>query len=154
LHPVQGEREPSPSTPPRFPSTAQPASSPTPAEPAPAGISTSRRGGGGGGGSITLLFGNTLSMQGGSAITTTSLLADGGNISITSTGSTLSLFDSQITTSVQSGVGQGGNIALGSGLHPLDFLIMSDGQIRADAFGGPGGNIRIFADTFLTSGSI
>jgi len=105
-------------------------------------------------GSINLVFGNTLSMQGGSAITTTSLLADGGNISITSTGSTLTLFDSQVTTSVQSGVGQGGNIALGSGLHPLDFLIMSDGQIRADAFGGPGGNIRIFADTFLTSGSI
>jgi filamentous hemagglutinin family protein len=105
-------------------------------------------------GSINVVFGNTLSLEGGSAITTTSLLADGGNISVTSTGSTLSLFDSQITTSVQSGVGQGGNITLGSDLHALDFLIMSDGQIRADAFGGPGGNIRVFADTFLSSGSI
>lgn len=105
-------------------------------------------------GSINVVFGNTLSLEGGSAITTTSLLADGGNISVTSAGSTLSLFDSQITTSVQSGVGQGGNITLGSDLHALDFLIMSDGQIRADAFGGPGGNIRVFADTFLSSGSI
>jgi large exoprotein involved in heme utilization and adhesion len=105
-------------------------------------------------GSINLVFGSTLSLEGGSAITTTSLLADGGNISITSTGSTLTLFDSQITTSVQSGLGQGGNITLGSELHPLGFLILSDGQIRADAFGGPGGNIRAFADTFLTSGSI
>jgi filamentous hemagglutinin family protein len=105
-------------------------------------------------GSVNVVFGNTLSLGGGSAITTTSLLADGGNISVTSTGSTLSLFDSQITTSVQSGVGQGGNITLGSDLHALDFLIMSDGQIRADAFGGPGGNIRVFADTFLSSGSI
>jgi filamentous hemagglutinin family protein len=105
-------------------------------------------------GSINLVFGNTLSLAGGSAITTSSLLADGGNISITSTGSTLSLFDSQIITSVQSGVGQGGNITLGSDLHPLGFLILSDGQIRADAFGGPGGNIRVFADTFLSSGSI
>jgi large exoprotein involved in heme utilization and adhesion len=105
-------------------------------------------------GSINVVFGNTFSLEGGSAITTTSLLADGGNISVTSTGSTLSLFDSQITTSVQSGVGQGGNITLGSDLHALDFLIMSGGQIRADAFGGPGGNIRVFADTFLSSGSI
>ena len=105
-------------------------------------------------GSINLVFGSTLSMQGGSAITTTSLLADGGNISVTSTGSTFSLFDSQVTTSVQSGLGQGGNITIGSDLHPLSFLVLSDGQIRADAFGGPGGNIRLFADTFLSSGSI
>jgi large exoprotein involved in heme utilization and adhesion len=105
-------------------------------------------------GSINIVFGNELSMNGGSAITTSSLLADGGNISITSTGSTLILFDSQIITSVQSGVGQGGNITLGSALHPLSFLIMSDSQIRADAFGGPGGNIQIFADTFLSSGAV
>jgi filamentous hemagglutinin family protein len=105
-------------------------------------------------GSINVVFGNTFSLTGGSAVTTSSLLADGGNISITSTGSTLSLFDSQIITSVQSGLGQGGNISLGSDLHPLGFLILSDGQIRADAFGGPGGNIRVFADTFLSSGGI
>jgi len=105
-------------------------------------------------GSINLVFGSKLFMDGSSAITTTSLLADGGNISITSTGSTLRLFDSEITTSVQSGLGQGGNITLGSEAHPLTFLVASDGQIRADAFGGPGGNIQIFADTFLTSSSI
>jgi len=105
-------------------------------------------------GSINLVFGSNLFIDSSSAITTTSLLADGGNISITSTGSTLRLFGSEITTSVQSGLGQGGNITVGSDTHPLTFLVMSDGQIRADAFGGPGGNIRIFADTFLTSGSI
>jgi len=104
-------------------------------------------------GSVNIVTDN-LTMKGDSSITTQSLLADGGNISITTTGSQLYLLDSQITTSVQSGVGSGGNITLGSGAHPVEFIILNGSQIRADAFGGPGGNITIFADTFLTSDSI
>jgi filamentous hemagglutinin family protein len=104
-------------------------------------------------GNINLTFGESFRLQN-SSIATNSTVADGGSINITSTGSLLNLLDSQITTSVQSGVGGGGNITIGSGAHPIGFVILNGGQIRADAFGGPGGNISIFADTFLTSESI
>jgi filamentous hemagglutinin family protein len=85
-----------------------------------------------------------------SLITTQSLLADGGNITITPTGSVLYMLDSQILTSVQSGVGGGGNITLGSQQHPFDFIVLSDSGIHADAFGGPGGNVRILAGNLLS----
>lgn len=103
-------------------------------------------------GNVTIVT-NDLTMNNGS-ITTESLLADGGNISITTTGSRLYLLDSQITTSVQSGAGQGGNITLGSQAHPVEFVILNGSEIRADAFGGPGGNINILADVYLTSDSV
>jgi filamentous hemagglutinin family protein len=86
-----------------------------------------------------------LTMQNGS-VTTESTLADGGNISITTTGSLVHLTDSQITTSVQSGVGSGGNIIIDS-----DHIILDNSQILANAFGGPGGNIDITADVFLVN---
>jgi hypothetical protein len=104
-------------------------------------------------GNVNITFGETLSMDGGS-ITTASLRADGGNIAITSTGSLLHLSQSQITTSVDSDVGAGGNIALGSHAHPLSFVVLFDSAVQANAFGGPGGNIGIFADVYLTSGSV
>jgi len=84
-------------------------------------------------------------MQNGS-ITTESSLADGGNISITTTGSLVRLTDSQITTSVESGVGTGGNIIVNS-----DHIVLDDSQILANAFGGPGGNINLTADVFLVN---
>jgi len=49
---------------------------------------------------------------------------------------------------VQSGIGGGGNITLGTAAHPIEFLILNGSEIRADAFGGPGGNINIFAGPF------
>ncbi len=104
-------------------------------------------------GSVNIVT-NDLTMKGSGSITTESELADGGNISVTTTGSRLYLLDSQITTSVQSGVGGGGNITLGSQAHPVEFIVLNGSQIRADAFGGPGGNINIFADVFLTSDSV
>jgi len=106
-------------------------------------------------GNINITFGDSLRLAN-SSITTSSNAADGGNIAITSTGSgsLVYLLDSQITTSVQSGVGSGGNITIGSGAHPVDAIVLNGSQIRADAFGGPGGKIGIFADTFLTSDSL
>ena len=104
-------------------------------------------------GNVNIVFGDTLKMVNGS-ITTGADLADGGNISITATGSMLQMENSQITTSVESGVGGGGNITIGSTDHPFDFVLLKDSQIRADAFGGPGGNINIIADVYLTSGSL
>ena len=85
------------------------------------------------------------------SISTDSVQADGGNITITSTGSLLHMIDSQITTSVRSGVGGGGNITLGSSGHPLDFIVLDNSGIHADAFGGPGGNVSIFANVMLSS---
>jgi filamentous hemagglutinin family protein len=87
----------------------------------------------------------TLEAQHGT-VTTGATLADGGNISITTTGSLVHLTDSQITTSVQSGVGSGGNITIDS-----DHIILNNSQILANAFGGPGGNINITADVFLVN---
>jgi large exoprotein involved in heme utilization and adhesion len=104
-------------------------------------------------GSIALTLGESLRLQN-SAITTAARLADGGNISITTTGSILYLLNGKITTSVQSGFGEGGNVTIGSAAHPIGFVILNGSEIRADAFGGPGGNINIFAGTYLTSNSV
>jgi filamentous hemagglutinin family protein len=101
-------------------------------------------------GSIDITFGEQFVLDHAS-ISTDSLQADGGNITIVSTGSLLHLIDSQITTSVRSGVGGGGNITLGASGHPLQFLVLDHGGIHADAFGGPGGNINIFANVLLSS---
>ena len=102
-------------------------------------------------GNITINFGDKLSLETGASITTDSLLADGGNIVITSSGSILFVSDSQITTSVRNGVGGGGNITLGTVEHPIEFVVLANGGIHADAFGGPGGNINIFANVLLSS---
>jgi len=104
-------------------------------------------------GNIAFVIGDRLRLDGG-VITTAATQADGGNISITTTGSLLHLTGSQITTSVQSDFGGGGNITIGSAAHPVEFIVLNDSQIRADAFGGPGGNVDIFAGTFLTQNSI
>lgn len=80
----------------------------------------------------------------GSVVATEATVADGGNIAILAQ-DTLRLRDSQLTTAVRSGVGRGGNILIDP-----DFVILERSQIRADAFGGPGGNIRLVAKAFLT----
>jgi len=81
-----------------------------------------------------------------SSVTTGATLADGGNISIITTGSLVDLTDSQITTSVQGGVGNGGNITINS-----DHIVLNDSQILAQAVRGHGGNINITGDVFLVN---
>lgn len=103
-------------------------------------------------GNIALVIGDTLRMVG-SEITTEALAAVGGNISITTTGSMLHLTDSRIATSVQGGVGRGGDITMGSTSHPVEFILLNNSPVRADAFGGPGGNISIAASVFLAGES-
>jgi large exoprotein involved in heme utilization and adhesion len=104
-------------------------------------------------GDINITFGDTLSTNGGS-ITTAAQSASGGNINIVSTGSTLEVFNGLITTSVQSGAGGGGNINIGSSAHGIGLVLLSNSQVLARAIGGPGGNITMFAETYLNSGSI
>jgi filamentous hemagglutinin family protein len=88
---------------------------------------------------------NDLNMQS-SSITTGATVADGGNISITTTGSLVHLTDSQITTSVLGGIGNGGNIAVNS-----DLIVLDDSNILARAVRGHGGNITITGDVFLVN---
>jgi large exoprotein involved in heme utilization and adhesion len=52
---------------------------------------------------------------------------------------------------VESDIGAGGNITLGTVGHPIGFVVLKDGGIHANAFGGPGGNINIFANVLLSS---
>ncbi|MBI3988962.1 MAG: filamentous hemagglutinin N-terminal domain-containing protein [candidate division NC10 bacterium] len=95
-------------------------------------------------GDITLIAWDTFQSVG-SAVTTAAETADGGNIHLTA-GFLVDLVDSQLTATVRSGEGQGGNITIDP-----TFVILEHSAIRADAFGGPGGNIRIVADVFLAS---
>src|SRR5262249_39351618 len=78
-----------------------------------------------------------------SSITTDARVADGGNIQVHAQG-IVRLRDSQITTTVRGGEGQGGNILIDP-----DFVILERSQIRANAFGGPGGHVKIVAQGFV-----
>lgn len=93
-------------------------------------------------GSIDIQLGDSLDMQGG-IIATRALTSDGGNIRITAP-RLIHLVDSQVTTSVQSGSGGGGNIFIDP-----QFVILQNSQIIANAFGGPGGNISIIAGQLI-----
>jgi filamentous hemagglutinin family protein len=101
-------------------------------------------------GSINISFGDLFSMDN-STISTEAQVADGGNITITATGSVLVLTNSQITTSVLSGTGGGGNIFIGTSGQPVQFVVLNNGGIHANAFGGPGGNISIFTTALFSS---
>ncbi len=98
-------------------------------------------------GNLTAVAGDSFRSVGG-LVTTEAANAEGGNILITAP-TLVHLVDSRVTTSVQGGSGRGGNITIDP-----RFVILDHSEIRADAFGGPGGNIRITADVFLTSDSV
>jgi large exoprotein involved in heme utilization and adhesion len=95
-------------------------------------------------GDITIAAGNSIDMNGG-AVSTRALTSDGGNIAMTAPDQVY-LLDSEITTSVESGFGGGGNIDIDP-----DFVILNNSEILANAFGGPGGNINIVAGNFIIS---
>jgi filamentous hemagglutinin family protein len=87
-------------------------------------------------GTIRITASDSLVMQS-SSITTQTVSSDGGDISI-QVGRLVQLTDSRITTSVQGGLGNGGNITIDP-----QFVILQNSQILAQAFGGNGGNILI-----------
>ena len=97
-------------------------------------------------GNIVITAGNRITMAGGS-ISTRALTSDGGNITLRAP-LLVRLEGSQITTSVQSGVGAGGNVLIDP-----QFVLINNSTISANAFGGPGGNITIIGDNFLASPS-
>jgi large exoprotein involved in heme utilization and adhesion len=106
------------------------------------GVISARSSGQGDAGNIVIQAGQIFQSRNG-AVTTEAETADGGNISLT-VGSLIDLRESQITATVRSGVGQGGNITIDP-----PAVVLQRSQIRADAFGGPGGNVRIVAEVFL-----
>jgi filamentous hemagglutinin family protein len=87
---------------------------------------------------------NTLYLDKGGEINTSTQNASGGNIEITVT-NLLNLPQGQITTSVHGGQGDGGNITLDN----PQFVVMNHGQIIAQTDAGHGGNIHIVAQHFL-----
>jgi filamentous hemagglutinin family protein len=111
------------------------------------GTMSARSFGTGNAGNIVVHSNDALTASG-SSITTQATIADGGNIELTAP-RLIHLVDSRVTTSVESSFGAGGNILIDP-----QFLVLSGTQIRADAFGGPGGNVRLVADVFLTQSSV
>ncbi|MDM8559436.1 filamentous hemagglutinin N-terminal domain-containing protein [Candidatus Parabeggiatoa sp. HSG14] len=87
-------------------------------------------------GSIILSLEDKLTMRN-SLIKTSTIKADGGDIFITAP-NYLYLIDSEISTSVGTGFGYGGNITL----RP-EFVVQDESPIIAESYGGPGGNIQI-----------
>ena len=96
-------------------------------------------------GKIELRLGDTLRLTGGSTIATGTTQSAGGNIDILA-GYMVYLEDSEITTSVEGGAGNGGNIDIDP-----PFVVLNHSNIIANAFGGNGGNIQISAGQFLKS---
>lgn len=94
-------------------------------------------------GNVHVELGDSLKLHGGS-ITTQATESDGGNITIIAP-RLIHLVNSRITTSVESGVGSGGNIFIDP-----QFMVLQNSQIVANAFGGPGGNINIIAGQFIS----
>lgn len=95
-------------------------------------------------GDIVIDAGNKFNLDSG-LITTQATISDGGNILITAP-FWVYLLNSDITTSVESGVGNGGNITIDP-----QFVILNQSSILANAYGGNGGNINIIADNVISS---
>ena len=95
-------------------------------------------------GDIIISAGNKIELSNGT-ISTRAVTSDGGNVELAAP-KWVYLLDSDITTSVESGFGGGGNITIDP-----DFVILNKSNILANAFGGPGGNITIVADNVLVS---
>jgi hypothetical protein len=95
-------------------------------------------------GNVTITASDSIVMSNGS-ISTRAATSDGGDITLTAP-NIVRLEGSQISTSVESGTGSGGNVRIDP-----QFLIVNGSSITANAFGGPGGNITIIADNYLPS---
>ncbi len=108
-------------------------------------ILSARSGGTGVAGSIRVATG-TLAISSRASIETQTLHADGGDIRIEG-GGVVFLDGGVISTSVQGGAGDGGNITIARPLH----VVLRDGVVSANAWGGDGGNIGIDSSYFLAT---
>jgi len=89
---------------------------------------------------------NSIDISNEGNISTSAEHATGGNISVNAP-NLLYLRGGQITTSVGTGKGRGGDITISG---PV-FVVLDKGKIKAQADEGSGGNIRITSDQFIKS---
>jgi len=89
-------------------------------------------------GNIDISAGNNVNLSDFSAITSESINAGGGRLNINA-GEQLYLADSWITSSVEDGVGNGGDINIDAG----SYVILNISEVIAQAYQGSGGNINI-----------
>lgn len=89
------------------------------------------------------LSGSAFALEGDSSVLTSAAASDGGNITLRFSDRVL-LRDAGISTAVGSGASPGGDIAIDA-----RFVVLQGSRVIADAFGGPGGNIRVVADNFI-----
>lgn len=101
--------------------------------------------GAGDAGSININTTKNVKLEHGATVTTQSVLSGGGRITI-NTRELLYLNRSSITSSVQDGSGNGGDITIDP-----QFVVLLDSQILAQAFAGNGGNISITAGNLFVS---
>lgn len=87
-----------------------------------------------------------------SSITTEAVNAGGGKISLEAQ-SMIYATDSRIATSVAKGADDAGDISVNPLLEYLQFTVMNRSEVRANAYEGRGGNIRIETDQFVFSGT-
>lgn len=96
-------------------------------------------------GEIEMHADDALRIADGAQIATRADFADGGDI-ILRVGDLIKLSHSSITTSVGTGLGNGGNIDIDP-----RFVMLNNSLIQANAYGGNGGNIRIVTDYLVAS---
>jgi hypothetical protein len=109
-------------------------------------------------GKIEIIIGNLLQLRNGSSITVETVKVDAGDIFIdvnNSNSNQSSIIhlsgNSQITTSVANGKGNGGNINIGKFNKPVFLVLDGNSKIMANAKEGSGGNIDISTDFFFGS---
>lgn len=95
-------------------------------------------------GSINIVAGNNIELSGGSSVNSESSHAGGGILTLNS-GNRVYLLDSLISSSVENGAGNGGDIYISSG----NDVILNQSGIIAQAFRGSGGNIHIKTQNFV-----
>ncbi|MDM8567947.1 filamentous hemagglutinin N-terminal domain-containing protein [Thiotrichales bacterium HSG1] len=93
-----------------------------------------------------LIQADSVKLEGNAFISTETRNSAGGNITL-NTSKLLNLKDGKIITSVRGGIGNGGNITIEN----PTFVVLNQGQIKAQADAGHGGNIHIKSDQFITS---
>jgi len=93
-------------------------------------------------GNISINAGENLISKGG-LVSTEAIQSSGGSIAI-HVNDLMYLLDAEVTTSVQQGDANAGNITIDP-----EFVVLNNSRIVANAYGGAGGNILIVADVFL-----
>jgi len=97
-------------------------------------------------GTIFISANNDIALYGNSSVNSESVNAGGGVLTLEA-GNRIYLLDSVVTSSVEKGIGDGGDINSTS----LNSVVLNQSSMIAQAFQGSGGNIHIKTDNFIAS---